>query len=56
MMEICLDTVKSDFNSVSASVESFIVKRLVDISKELTDSFSYYIRSRLITTYVDDEL
>jgi hypothetical protein len=39
MMEICLDTVKSDLNPVSPSVESFIVKRLVDISKELTDSF-----------------
>jgi hypothetical protein len=39
MMEICLDTVKSDLNSVPASVESFIVKRLVDISKELTDAF-----------------
>jgi hypothetical protein len=39
MMEICLDTIKSDLNSVSPSVESLIVKRLVDISKELTDSF-----------------
>jgi len=39
MMEICLDTIESDLNSVSASVESFIVKRLVDISKELADSF-----------------
>jgi hypothetical protein len=37
MVEICFDTIKSALDSVSTSVESFIVQRLVDVSNKLMD-------------------